>query len=612
MLLSFALAQTPQAVHAASNPGNLTLASVGNSLVHGYQGCPLGPTYTFCDQPPGTTSQSDPFFITSSAAVSGLAVALEALPGFSANFAAGDFTVSRNTCTGSLAANAQCEIDVEFSPTAAGLRQAAVTVTDAQGDSLSINIEGTGKNLALAPPYGASPGVADNSFSFGPETVNAASLPQNFTITAGAAVTGIAVSVAPIPGLESEFTANGADFLVTNNCAALAAGATCAASVQFTPGTASVGLRSAALTATDAQGDSTTVYISGYGELNGQPGALQLNFGGASPSSAACARVNYFGFCNQPSGGISPASTTFTLQNNSAAQVTGLSVPKGSVFAQGATAPDFTVQSNSCASVLAANATCNITVAFTPTTAGLRQGAIVISDAQADAATVNLAGVGDDYNIATQLPTELSVIPGSTATFNATLTPDNVFGMNGEQVTFVCPTDLPTNTSCAVTPCPATITPGMPVSLKVVLITSSAIEVTPIPTTGCSSYGPSQAASIAAPSLEGTPPAADSTSNKTSPPLALLVFAALGAIALVIAILLITAAGSRRRVAPIVMGAGFAAAILAGCHHKSAAVTTATPTGMTDLNILGSALDANGNSLNTSRTFTVTLDVVTK
>jgi Cep192 domain 4 len=612
MFFVIALLQSPTNAQAAPNPGNLTLYSI----THYVTGCPLGPAYTFCDQPPGTASQPETFVINNPSAVTGVAVALGPIPGLTAGFAAGDFTISGNTCTGSIAANLQCEIQVEFSPSATGLREAALTVTDSQGDSLSINIEGTGSNLALASPPGST-GPADNSFNYGGVTVGTISGAQTFTVTAGAALTQINISAAAIPGLESEFASGGLDFSITNNCSALAAGGTCTATVEFTP--TAVGLRSAALVATDSEGNSSTIYLSGYG-VNGPSGITEspaLFFPFVMPGSnpATCSRANYFGFCTMPAGGVSETNT-FTLQNTSGTQITGLSVPTGSVIAKGATSPDFTVRSTSCATVLASGAACNINVAFTPTTTGLRQGAIVITDAQGDSTAVNLAGYGDDYSIATQLPTEISVIPGGTATFSATLTPDNVFGMDGEQVSFTCPTNLPTNTSCAVTPCPAMITPGTTVSVQMVLVTSSAKLVAPPPTTGCTSYGPSQTAFVGAPPSDGpgAPAAAGASTNKGSPLYrVLLVFSAFGAVGLLMTLFAASGnAGSSKRLPLMFACVGMVAAILTGCHHHTSLNTTATPVGANILTFRATALDASGNPLNAARSFQATLDVVAK
>lgn len=615
VLAAFALAWQPIIARAASNPGNLTIISAPGPV-----GCALGPAFTFCDQAPGTTSAAAQFTVQANAKVDSVAVTMSAIPGLSGAFTAGDFTILSNSCTGTLQANQQCQIAVEFSPTTAGLREAQLSVTDSAGDSPDVNLAGTGNNLALAPPA-ISPGVSDNSYSFGSIQVRPSTpSSQTFTIAAGASITQISIALAPIPGLEPEFANFPSDFSIPpagNTCGALASGGTCTFTVEFIP--SAVGLRSAAVIATDAQGDTSTVYVSGYGSNgNGgaQSGGLVLTAAANGPSAASCSRVNVFGFCNLPVGGIS-ATSTFVLQNTTAAatQITGLTIPIGSAIAQGSTAPDFTVQNTSCSSVLDSGASCNITVAFTPTASGLRQGAIVVTDAQGDVAAVNLAGVGDDYSIAPELPTEVSVIPGGTAKFTATLTPDNVLGMNGEQVTFVCPANLPTNTSCAVTPCPAMITPGTPVTVTVTVVTSSATAVAPPVTAGCSTYGPSIAAFLGAPPTDGNGPraATESASGGSSTSSALLILAALGAIALLAAAFSAPQiADSRKRVPLILASAAFAAVIFTGCHHHGVTVTTATPTGVTSLKILGSATDASGNSLNTSRSFTVTLDVVTK
>jgi hypothetical protein len=603
---AFALAYRPIPVHAASNPGNLTLFSVGNR----YDGCPLGPAYTFCDQAPGTASQPVPIVVNSSAAVTGVAVSLQPVPGLSASFVAGDFTVSNNTCAGNLVAGAQCEIDVEFSPTATGLRQSQITVTDSAGDSLAINVEGTGAQFAMAPPAPATctPAVlSDNAYVYCAQPINPPTpTTETFTLSSASGSSGVVVTLAAIPGLESEFASG--DFTIeTPPCpGTIPAGGNCSIGVAFTPTAA--GLRSAALIAMDSSGDRTTVYLEG-------PVSTGLTFSSAVPGDGqGCGVTDPFLFCSLPVGGVSP-TTTLGLVNSSNTQITGLTVPKGSVIAQGATAPDFTVQNTSCTSVLAAGAACNVTVAFTPTTTGLRQGAIVVTDAQGDSTAVNLAGVGDDYNIAPQLPTEVSVIPGGTATFDATLTPDNVLGMNGEQVTFVCPTALPANTSCVVTPCPATITPGMPVSVKVTLVTSSATVVAAVPTGGCSSYGPSLTPSLVVPSGKQSGPSAARGGPFRLSTLypAILLLAVIGAIVFLVAPFLVpTNTGRRGRSALIFVCAGLAAAILTGCHHHGATISTATPTGVTALTVSGNALDVNGNSLNTSRQFQVTLDVVTK
>jgi len=623
ILAAFALGSNsalPRVSAAPASPGNLVLG-----VLPPLDGCRLGPAlFTFCDQAPGSISEWQLFFVSPKAEVSGVAFSVGPVPGLSANYAAGDFTVTSTPppqittngvpCFGTLQANQACVIFVAFSPTTTGLRQAQITVSDSAGDSLPINVEGTGTQLVFSLPSGIVTSqscnptpLIDNAFAFCTAAIGTTSATQEFTLSSGAnGSTGVNVALAPIPGLESEFAATDFTIESTTCTGALPANGTCTVGVAFTPTAA--GARSAALTATDSSGDSTLIYLSGRTTSG-------LGFSGiAQPFSANCQIVNSFDYCNLPVGGISSVRT-FKFENTSGTQITGLSVPKGSVFAQGGTASDFTVQSTSCSSVLASGAMCNIGVAFTPTVSGLRQGAIVITDAQGDVATLNLAGYGDDYSITTQLPTELSVIPGGTVTFNATLTPDNVFGMNGEQVTFTCPTSLPTDTSCAVTPCPAMITPGTPVSVQMTIITSSAKVITPPLTAGCSSYGPSSAEFISAPPPEhpATPSPGTAVNKSSALYISLIVLAALGAIGLAMAAIAAPAgAASRRRISVLIAGAGLAAAMLAGCHHHGATVTDATPIGETVLTFQGTALDSSGNSLNAARSFQATLDVVTK
>ncbi|MDE3171310.1 MAG: choice-of-anchor D domain-containing protein [Acidobacteriota bacterium] len=599
----FAAFKTAWAAEAAS-PGAGNLKSAGPAV---FAGCALGPAATFCDQAPGTSSSPAVFSVLNTAAVTNVSVSLAAIPGLSANFAAGDFAIAGGTCSGNLAANQGCQISVAFSPTAAGLRQAAIGVTDAQGDSLAINIEGAGNNLAFAPPALLACGTAslrDNAFPFCQTAVGGGSGgTETLTLTAGPnGAAGITIATAAIPGLESEFASG--DFALSNNtCGALAAGQSCTIGVTFTP--SAKGTRAAALKATDSAGDSAALLLSG--EAAGGIGFV------SSGAVQTCSAAQTFQFCNLPSGGIS-ATSVYSLTNTSGAQITGLSVPKNSVIPPGATAADFTVQNSSCAATLAAGASCNVSITFTPTKSGLRQGVIAVNDAQGDVADLNLAGYGDDYSIATQLPTEVSVIAGGTATFNATLTPDNVLGMNGEQVTFVCPTNLPDNTSCVVTPCPAAITPGTPVSVKVSVVTSSATVIAPVPTSGCSSYGPSISA-LMRPPMPGqrTPPAAGAAVSRASPLFpALWIVSAIAALGFLIVGFALPDLRSRRRLPLVLACAGMAAAILTGCRHHSAAATTATQSAVTNLTILGNALDAGGNSLNASRSFSVTLDVVAK
>lgn len=592
-------------VSASASPGNLTLYGVTNR----YAGCALGAAYTFCDQVPGTTSTPETFFINSSAAVNGLSASLAAIPGLSANFAAGDFTISSNSCTGSLGAGLGCEIGITFSPTALGLREAQVTVTDTQSDTLTVNIEGTGKNLTIASPFGIEPGFTDNAFSYGGQPVATPSGAETFTITAGPAETGISASLLPISGLSSEFASDDFTLSGTTCGGAIGPGGNCTINVEFTPTV--VGLRSAALTATDSDGDSTVVYLAGYGN-NGhggttQAGGLVFDFIEPGTNSEACARVNYFGFCNEPSAGTSPLTTAFTLHNVSGTQVTGLTitpaVPTNPPPNPAPPPANFTPQNTTCTLTLAAGASCTINVAFTPQTTGLLQGEIEVTDNQGDVAAFNLEGVGDNYSLAivSGQPQELTVEQGQTATFMAAVTSDSVFGENGEQVTMACPGNLPNFTTCAYMPCPATPTMGGTTKFNIVIVTSSKlVAAPPVPnpcdtTSGNAGVGP-----------RGTRPvwrmATEHATHATHAPLftALLgILAAMAAFAYF---------GADRRIGVLLATAIICGAIVLGCGKKNQ-TSTATPIATTTMNVPANAVDANGNSLNAGRGLQIILDV---
>jgi hypothetical protein len=130
----------------------------------------------------------------------------------------GDYAQT-NTCGGSLAAGATCTVNVTFKPTATGTRTGTLTVaSSAPGGPVTVSLTGGGTNgVALT----ASPG----SLSFGARQAGTTSPAQTVTVTnsgsASATLSGVTVT---------------GDYAQTSTCgASLAAGASCAVSVTFTP-----------------------------------------------------------------------------------------------------------------------------------------------------------------------------------------------------------------------------------------------------------------------------------------------------------------------------------------------------------------------------------------
>jgi hypothetical protein len=580
-------------------------------------GCPLGPAITFCDQIPGTTGNDQAGFqVKAISAVSGLSVSLAPLPGMSANLAAGcttagpcDFTIVTNSCTGTLASGAVCNITVAFTPTTSGLREAVLTITDGAADMLSVNIEGTGAPLSfLLPAPLVCPGqLPDNAFQYCVEPIGATSGTQTFTLVAANMVTGLNVTIAGQSSLASEFNGAQPDFAITGTTCAgtLPALTPCTVGVAFTPQTA--GLRAAALTATDNEGDAVAILLAGT-----TSSGLVITPAGGSVSS--CKLPPGIDFCNEPTAG-STASQAYTLTNTSGTQVTGVTILPPLPTTQPPPPPaNFTVTSTSCASTLAAGATCTINVAFTPLNTGLQQGFVVATDTQGDVGAINFAGVGDDFSLQIvdgQSP-EVTVSQGNTATFMAQLNADSVFGQNGEMVTMSCPRNLPSFTTCSYTPCPITPVIGGSVPFSVLIATSTKLRLTPEVPNPCDT--PNAASSV--PGARGPNGILRIVRDR---PLSASRFPALLAVFLTLALLLVAlglsttsalpSLGTSARRALVAFGMiSFAGALLA-CSSNNGP-STATPIGVSPMNVIASATDANGNSINAGRGLQITLDVI--
>jgi hypothetical protein len=164
---------------------------------------------------------------------------------------ASSFSVGSNTCGTSLAAGASCSVSVTFSPMSAGSAMAMLNVVDAVGTQASTL---TGSGTAAAGPQAAlSPSTAD----FGTVTVGATSAPMTFTLSNGGNA-ALGISSVAIGGT------NAAAFSIASNAcgSSLAAGASCAITVEFAPSL--VGSEAAQLSVIDSVGTQSSA-LSGTG-----------------------------------------------------------------------------------------------------------------------------------------------------------------------------------------------------------------------------------------------------------------------------------------------------------------------------------------------------------
>jgi hypothetical protein len=165
--------------------------------------------------------------------------------------AGGNFSET-NDCGSSLKPGANCTVSVTFSPTAAGLEQGAITITDSTRSSPeAIPLTGTGVNGPFLTPF---PGRVN----FSPQIVGTKSAPAVIMLVntgnASLGLTGITVT-----GTDSS------DFSQSNNCgASLPVGGSCNVNVTFAP--TAGGTRTAQVAVSDtAPGSPQTINLVGAG-----------------------------------------------------------------------------------------------------------------------------------------------------------------------------------------------------------------------------------------------------------------------------------------------------------------------------------------------------------
>ena len=255
-----------------------------------------------------------------------------------------------NNCGTSVPAGGSCGITVTFTPSSAGTRTAAVSITDDGPVSpQTLPLTGTGvlPAVTFSPPTG---------LTFPNQTINTTSPPMNATLTN----TGLGILTV------GSITVAG-PFAQTNTCGATVnPGASCTISVTFTP---------------NANG-TLTGSISASDNAPGSPQTLPLSGVGVSPA------VTF-----SPTSLTFPDQTIFTtsVPKNVTLTNTGLGIlTVGSIAASGPFA-----QSNTCSAALNPAASCTISVTFKPKAKGALKGSVSVTDnAPGSSQALPLTGTG--------------------------------------------------------------------------------------------------------------------------------------------------------------------------------------------------------------------------
>jgi Domain of unknown function (DUF1929)/Legume lectin domain/PKD domain len=354
-----------------------------------------------------------------------------------------DFALASDTCTGmTVAVNATCTVDVTFKPLATGTLLANLQVADdAAGSPQTLAL--TGNGLAASTP--AVTIAPTSPVMFPSTTQGVASAPITVTVTNSGTAT-LNITTVTIAGT------NASDFALTSNTcngAALAANATCAVGVTFTPG--ATGMRTATFQVADnASGSPQSATLTGLGSASGSGITI-------SPNPLALAATQ---------GTTSaPVNVTVTNSGNAPLHITNIAFG-------GANVSEFVNPSGSCATAVAPNASCTIAVSFAPLGTTVRTETITLTDDAANSPqtiTVNGTVSAPAYTVTSAAgATSATVTAGQTAQYTLQLTPGANFSGS---VTMAC-SGAPATTACTVAN-PIQLTAGTPATSTVMVTTTA-------------------------------------------------------------------------------------------------------------------------------------------
>lgn len=277
--------------------------------------------------------------------------------------AAGDYAISGGTCANgtSLAAGANCTVQVAFKPTASGARGASLVIAhNATGGSSTVALSGTGNAVAQA-----TVALSANAIDFGALVAGAASPAKSVTVnnTGQAALTF------------SSITVGGA------NANVFTLGGTCATGTSVPAG--------GSCTVTVTANASTNGAFSGNLALasNASNGAVSVALSGtvSAPAPAVTANPSAVAFGTQTIGARA-ATQTVTLANtgNVALTLNGIAVSGAATV---------TIANKTCGTTLAVGANCTVTLAFAPTSSGAAAATLAVTS-NAAPLQVSISGTG--------------------------------------------------------------------------------------------------------------------------------------------------------------------------------------------------------------------------
>lgn len=355
---SFSVSFRPGSTGAHSEQMTVSLNVTGGQIVVALAGTGIATTSTVTATPAtidfgpvllGTTSSAYAVTVTNTA---------QTAQAISAVSISTPFALASNACgTTSLAAGASCGMTVTFSPTEGRTYTGTLTLRDDAGTQI-VYLNGVGGTTPTDT-------LSTTALNFPDTAVDALSAAQTVTIT----------NTGTYP-LKSIGISIKGEFQQSNTCGtSLAGNASCTISVYFAP--TEIASLTGTMTIVDAL-QTQTVALAGKGVAT-------------------------------PVFSVSPAALTFTNQTvgvASAPQTVTVTNAGGAAMANvgfqitGVAAANYSLQSNTCGTWLAAGDRCSVQVVFTPNDSGLITASLVVSSSTMHvvAATVALNGTAQANN----------------------------------------------------------------------------------------------------------------------------------------------------------------------------------------------------------------------
>jgi hypothetical protein len=343
---------------------------------------------------------------------------------------------------GTLAANAQCSVNVTFTPTSMGMQTAMISFSD--------NVSGSPQMVALSGTgVGASLSISPTSIGFAPQTLQIPTAAQTVSVrntgTAPVQISSITMS-----------GANTADFVEMNNCPGTlnVASASCTVSVAFQP-VAGGAEAATLLIANSAISNPQVVTLSGMGLVP------SVALPGTGPSFGAelvgtTSAASQIAIANTGNGALSISSMTLSGTNPGD-------------FQQTSTCVDNSQHTN----MIAVGTACTVNVTFVPQAAGARAATLNIADnALNSPQTMALSGAAVDYSVGVTpgAPRSIVVTAGQTANYNLQVSP--LGGFTG--AVNLTRTGAPTLATCSVSPTTVNIAGTSPAGFTVSVATTAA------------------------------------------------------------------------------------------------------------------------------------------